>query len=154
MKVKDLMSAPPKTCRATSPLGDAAALMLEAGLGCLPIVDSRGRLAGMLTDRDVCLAMAARRQHAVETPVREVMSGNVVSCFVTDHLDAALVAMKEHRVRRIPVVDDGQHVKGVISIDDVILHTGADKEPVPAEAVLDVLRHVCAPVEPGLVVAS
>ena len=124
MKVKDLMTTPVKTCRTTALLGDAARIMLDAGCGCVPVVDWRGRLAGMLTDRDVCLAVAARHQSPWEIPVRDVMSPNIVSVPIDEHVDAALVAMKEHRVRRVPIVDEEGHVKGLISIDDAIRNTG------------------------------
>jgi CBS domain-containing protein len=150
MKVKDLMSTPVKTCRTTAILGDAARVMLEGHCGCVPIVDTRGRLAGMLTDRDVCLAVAARHQSPWEIPVRDVMSPNIVSCLVSDYVDTALVAMKQHRVRRVPVVDDEGHVKGLISIDDAIRHTGLGKGCLPAEAVIDVLRHICEPLAPAV----
>lgn len=150
MKVKDLMTTPVKTCRTTALLGDAAHIMLDAGCGCVPVVDRRGRLAGMLTDRDVCLAVAARHQSPWEIPVRDVMSPNIVSCLVDDDVDAALVAMKEHRIRRVPVVDDEGHVKGLVSIDDAIRTTGIAKGRLPAEAVVDVLRHICTPVEPEI----
>jgi CBS domain-containing protein len=152
MTVKQLMTRPVKTCRTTAALGDAARIMLEGHCGCVPVVDSRGRLAGMLTDRDVCLAVAARHQNPWEIPVRDVMtSPDIVSCRVSDDVNAALVAMKEHRVRRIPVVDDNGHVQGLISIDDAIRNTGVAKGRLPAEGVLDVLRHICSPEMPQLV---
>ena len=151
MKIKDLMTAPVKTCRTTALLGDAARVMLDAGCGCLPIVDSRGRLAGMLTDRDVCLSVAARHQSPWEIPVRDVMAGDVVSCAPDDDISAALVAMKANRIRRVPVVDEAGRVKGLISIDDVVRNTGLARGRVPMEAAIDVLRHVCAPPEPDLV---
>jgi CBS domain-containing protein len=151
MKVRDLMTTPVKTCRTTARLGDAAQVMLDAGCGCVPVVDSRGRLAGMITDRDVCLAVAARHQSPWEIPVRDVMSPNIVSAPVDAHVNAALVAMKENRIRRVPVVDDEGHVKGLISIDDAIRNTGIAKGRLPAEAVMDVLRHICAPAETEIV---
>ena len=150
MKVNELMTSPVKTCRTTALLGDAARTMLDGDCGCVPVVDSRGRLAGMLTDRDVCLAVAARHQTPWEIPVRDVMSPNIVSCLVTDYLETALVAMKEHRVRRVPVVDEDRRVKGIISIDDVIRNCGLDNS-LPADAVIDVLRHICEPVEPDVI---
>jgi len=101
MKVNDLMATPVRTCRTTTLLGDAALIMLEAGCGCVPVVGRRGRLVGMLTDRDVCLAVAERHQSPWEIPVRDVMSRDVVSVPIDAHVDAALVAMKEHRVRRV-----------------------------------------------------
>jgi CBS domain-containing protein len=148
------MTAPVKTCRTTALLGDAAQAMLDGRYGCVPIVDWRGRLAGMLTDRDVCLAVASRHQSLWQIPVREVMSPSVVSVPVDEYVDAALVAMKEHRVRRVPIVDEGGRVKGLISIDDAIRHTGLGPGHLPAEAVVDVLRHICARAEPEIVGTS
>lgn len=69
-------------------------------------------------------------------------------------MDSALVAMKEHRVRRVPVVDEEGRVKGLISIDDAIRNTGLGPGRLPAEAVVDVLRHICARTEPEIVGAS
>lgn len=53
MTIKDLMSSPVKTCRATALTGQAARIMLDEGYGCLPVVDSRRRLAGMISIDDV-----------------------------------------------------------------------------------------------------
>jgi len=144
MRVRDVMTAPVATCRVTAPVGEAANVMRQQCVGCVPVVDRRGRLAGMLTDRDVCLAVAARHQSPWEIPVRDVMSPNLVSCLPDDDLSVALVAMKEQGVRRLPVVDARGRLKGLLSIDDVILRTGAEKGRVPAEAVVDVLRHICS----------
>lgn len=151
MTVRDLMTAPVKTCRTTALLGDAAQLMLDAGYGCVPIVDRHGRLAGMLTDRDVCLAVAARHQSPWKIPVRDVMSTNIVSVPIDEDVSAALVAMKQYRVRRVPIVDDDGHVKGLISIDDAIRHSGIGHDRLAAEAVADVLRHICTRLEPEFV---
>lgn len=145
MKVRELMTTPVSTCRTTALLGDAAKKMRELCLGCVPVVDKNGKLAGMLTDRDVCLAIAERPRNPSAIPIRDVMSPNVISCLANDDLDVALVAMKERGVRRVPVVDEKERVRGLLSIDDVILGTGAGRGTVPAEAVLDVLRHICSP---------
>lgn len=144
MTLKDLMTAPVTTCRSTASLCEAARIMLDQHRGCLPIVDAKGRLAGILTDRDVCMAVA-RHCSLAHTPVRDVMTRNVVSCGEDDHLDAALVAMKQHRLRRIPVVNKRGAVKGLISIDDAIRNTGLAEGRLPAEAIMDVLRHICTP---------
>jgi CBS domain-containing protein len=154
MKVKDLMTTPVKTCRPSALLGDAARIMLDEECGCVPVVDAHGRIAGMLTDRDICLASIARRQDPWEIPVRDVMSPNIVSCLAADHITAALVAMKEHRVRRIPVVDDDGRVTGILSIDDVIRNTGIAKGRLAAEPVMDVLRHICTRAEDELVLTT
>ena len=145
MKIRDVMSTPVVTCRATAVLGDAAETMQKHLCGSVVVVDSRGRPAGMVTDRDVCLAVAARHQSPWRIPVRDVMSPNVVSCLVNDDLDVALVAMKQHGVRRLPIVDGKGQLRGLLSIDDVILRTGGGRTSVPADAVADVLRHICSP---------
>ena len=154
MKVKDLMTTPVKTCRPSALLGDAARIMLDQECGCVPVVDPHGRIAGMLTDRDICLASVARHQDVREIPVRDVMSPNIVSCLAADHINTALVAMKEHRIRRIPVLDDEGRVAGILSIDDVIRNTGIAKGRLPAEAVMDVLRHICTHPEDELVLTT
>lgn len=142
MMVRGLMTRPVKTCRPMTSVGQAAALMLDAGCGCLPVADAQGRLLGIVTDRDVCL-LVARQRDPWKVPVSDIMSADVRVCRPQDDLSVALVAMKEHGVRRVPVVDARDHVKGLISIDDVIRHTGADAGAMPGEAVLDVLRHIC-----------
>jgi len=144
MTVKQLMTTPVKTCRANALVGEAARMMLEENCGCLPVTDAKGHLAGILTDRDICLAVA-RHLDPTKTPVRDVMTVRVVSCGVEDYLDRALVEMKENRVRRLPVVDNRGVVKGVISIDDVIRNSGIAEGRLPGEAVVDVLRHICTP---------
>jgi CBS domain-containing protein len=150
MLVKSLMTRDVKTCRPTSSAGEAAQTMREAGCGCLPVVDGRGRLVGIVTDRDVCRLVATRRD-PWDVPVEDVMAVDVVSCRPVDHVDVVLVAMKEHGIRRVPVVDSSRHVKGIVSIDDVILHSGGDSGPLPSAAVLDVLRHICAAEAPVVV---
>ena len=142
MLVKDLMTRPVQTCRPFTSVGDAASTMREAGCGCLPVTDAHGKLLGMLTDRDVCL-LVARHRDPWEVPVSDIMSADVLFCRTGDHLDVALVAMKENGIRRVPVVDARSHVKGLISIDDVIRRTAPEAHGVPGEAVLDVLRHIC-----------
>jgi CBS domain-containing protein len=142
MLVKDLMTQPVKTCRSGASVGEAAATMREAGCGCLPVVGAHGKLQGILTDRDVCLLVAEHRD-PWEVPVSDIMSANVLACRTGDHLDVALVAMKENGIRRVPVVDARDHVKGLISIDDIIRDTAPESHGVPGEAVLDILRRIC-----------
>ena len=144
MTIKELMTTPVNTCRTNAHVSEAARTMLEENCGCLPVVDAHGRLAGILTDRDVCLAVA-RYQHPSKTLVRDAMTSHVVACGTDDYVDRALVLMKENRIRRIPVVDKRGAVKGLISIDDVIRNTGTAIGRLPAEAVVDVLRHICTP---------
>lgn len=148
MRVSTLMTTPVETCGPASSVGEAAQSMCTSGCGCLAVVDRHDRLVGMLTDRDICRLVGLRRD-PWDVPVSDVMARDVVSCRVSDSLNVALVAMKQYGIRRVPVVDASGHIKGLISIDDVVRSTGLAAKGVPAEAVLDVLRHICAAETPA-----
>lgn len=150
MLVKDLMTTPARTCRVTAPLSEAAKTMLDENCGCLPVVDSKGHLVGIMTDRDLCLAIAMRHERPSDLPVRDVMTAKVFTCSPDDPIDTALLSMKEHRVRRLPVVDARGRLRGLLSADDLVRNTGLARGRLGAETVIDVLRHVCTPkVAPG-----
>jgi CBS domain-containing protein len=142
MLVKNVMTHPVQSCRPEATVAEAAALMADGGVGCLPVVDARHRLIGIVTDRDVCV-LVGRHGDPKSVPVSEIMTRDVVPCRTTDYIDVALVAMKENGVRRVPAVDANGHVRGLISIDDIVRRAGAGKGAVPCEAVVDVLRHIC-----------
>lgn len=156
MQAKDLMTTPARTCRVTAPLAEAAKTMLDESCGCLPIVNARGQVVGILTDRDICLAVATRHdQRPSDIPVREVMTSTVITCGPDDSIDEALVRMKEHRVRRLPVVDVKGRLKGVLSADDLVRNTGLARGRLSADTVIDVLRHVCTPkIGPGELITA
>ena len=149
MLVKDVMTHPVRTCHPTTSAGEAAEAMATAGVGCLPVVDAHRRLIGIVTDRDVCV-LVARRRNPWDVPVSDLMTGDVVSCRASDHVDVALVAMKENGLRRIPATDVHAHVVGLVSIDDVIRRTGTGRSVIAGEAVLDVLRHICERESPAI----
>jgi CBS domain-containing protein len=125
-------------------MGEAARLMLDENIGCVPIVDVHGHLVGILTDRDICLGVA-RQFNPATTAIHDVMTRDVISCREDDDLQTALVAMKEHRLRRIPVVNKRGRVIGLVSVDDAIRNAGTAAGRLPAEAVMDVMRHICTP---------
>ena len=156
MLAKELMTTPARTCRVTAALSEAAKTMMDESCGCLPIVDARGQVVGILTDRDICLAVATRHdQRPSDIPVREMMTSKVFTCSPEESIDEALVKMKEHRVRRLPVVDTRGRLKGVLSADDLVRNTGLARGRLDADTVIDVLRHVCTPkVGPGELITA
>lgn len=101
MKVHDIMTEPPLTCGPETSLAVAARLMREADYGTLPVVDSRGRLVGIITDRDICLAVAGSNRNAINIAVREAMTQKVISALLDDDVHSALATMKGARVRRL-----------------------------------------------------
>ena len=153
MKVRDIMTEPPVTCTPETSLGVAARLMREADYGTLPVVDSRGHLAGIITDRDICLVLAATNRNAQHVSVHEVMTRRVFSARLDDDVQVALATMKDARVRRLPVCDDFGHLEGILSIEDIVVRD-LEGGGIAAAAVVAALRamyvRVPAVVEVGL----
>ncbi|MBI3047655.1 MAG: CBS domain-containing protein [Acidobacteria bacterium] len=133
------MTEPVLTCTPQTSLAVAARLMREADYGTLPVVDTAGRLVGILTDRDVCLALAGTRRNAVNIAVREAMTATVFSALVDDDVRSALAVMKRHRVRRLPVLDTSGNLKGMLSIEDLVVR-GLTGDGIGAEEIVDALR--------------
>ena len=125
MKVRDLMTSDVRTCRPDTNLAEAVRDMWEGDFGALPVVNDEGRVIGMITDRDICVAVATRGEPADRIAVREVAGNQAYTCQPEDDTTAALQVMKAHKVRRLPVVDATGHVRGVLSLNDVVTHAGA-----------------------------
>ncbi len=100
--------------------------MTEHRIGSLVVLD-QGRVAGMFTERDVLRLVAERREPA-HTPVGEAMTVEVVCCSPTTPLEEAKSAMKNRRVRHLPVVGDDERLLGVVSIGDLNAYETADHE--------------------------
>ena len=119
MRISQLMTSTPVTCRSTSTLYEAARLMSERDVGSLPVVDDAGRLLGMLTDRDVCLSVYEHDQPLHGIAVAEAMSLRTLCCAPGDSVEEAARTMARHGLRRLPVVDLSGQVVGIVSIDDL-----------------------------------
>lgn len=125
MKVRDMMTSDVRTCRPETNLAEAVRDMWEGDCGALPVVNDEGRVTGMITDRDICIAVATRGRVADRIAVREVAQDHAYTCLPDDDATAALQTMKLHKIRRLPVVDAEGHVRGILSLNDVVTHAGA-----------------------------
>lgn len=121
MRVRDVMRREPRTCTPGSSLAQAGRTMHEAGCGFLPMIGDGDRVVGVITDRDLALAVSERDRKPSEIEVRLVASGEVWSCRVDDDLQAAMGVMRDRRVRRLPVVDQDGRLQGILSLDDIVL---------------------------------
>ncbi len=131
MKVKDLMTGTPCYCLPETNLASATELMWNANCGCLPVLSAEGKISGVITDRDICVALGTRNRVAGEVTVGEVISGKVHSCAPEDEIHLALQTFREARVRRLPVVGRDGALVGVLSMDDILSradHKGLGKE--------------------------
>jgi CBS domain-containing protein len=141
MKIKEVMTKQPKTASRDTTLAAAAHLLWGADCGILPVIDG-GKLVGVVTDRDMYVALATRNKPASQITVGEVSTGRVWTCGPDDDVHAALDTMASQRVRRLPVTQDGALV-GVVSMNDLVLVAGADKE-VRNDEVVATLKAICA----------
>lgn len=101
--------------------GKGGAIDEEENIGSIPVIENEQtkKLVGIATDRDLALKVVADARDPKATKVEEVMTRNVVTCRPGDDLEKALDAMSEHQLRRIPVVDDGNKLVGIIAQADV-----------------------------------
>lgn len=125
MKVRDVMKREPCITSPGAHLAKVGRIMKEAGCGFLPVVGDEDRVVGVITDRDLALAVAGRDRKPSEIDVRQVMSGEVFSCGPDDDIREALTVMRERRVRRLPVLDAHGRLEGILSLDEVVLEAQA-----------------------------
>lgn len=146
MKVQDLMSKPAVTCRHTDTVNAAAELMWQFDCGAVPATDDGGRLVGIITDRDICMATYTKGSSPLGISVCDAMSKEVFACHAGDSLAAAQQLMSEKQVHRLPVVDGENRPVGLLSLNDLVRHAASapTKEGVERE-VVETLAAVCQP---------
>ncbi len=118
-KVRELM-AEPISVPADATLVEAARLMRDAALGDLLITDGQ-RLRGVVTDRDIVVRGLAQDRSPADTTVADVGSTDLITVTPDDDIDTAILLMRAHAVRRLPVVEDGDVLVGLVSLGDAAL---------------------------------
>jgi len=144
MKVHDIMTLDAVSCPMDMDLASAARLMLKAHVGTLPVVNSHGVVTGILTDRDIAMAVGTRPRQASEIAVHEAMSSRVRACLAHEDVLAALRLMEQGRIRRLPVLDPDGHLVGVLSIDDILLRAVDKTDGIAPTDFLSALQVICA----------
>jgi CBS domain-containing protein len=129
MKVKDIMTADPACCTAESSLEEAARLMIDHDCGEIPVVDdlSNGTPVGVITDRDITCRTVGKGLNPLDLTVGDVMSTPLISVTPTDTLEQCMHVLEEHQIRRVPVVDGGGKIVGIVALAD-IARTAPKKE--------------------------
>jgi CBS-domain-containing membrane protein len=147
MLVEDLMTREVESCRPTDTLADAAAVMWRRDCGAVPVLDDDGGVAGVITDRDICMALATRHAYASDLRVEEVMARDVVSCTPEDDAEEALEVMRQRQLRRLPVLDSHGRLVGILSVADVLLRTrkGGGRRHVKRGEALSTLKAIFRP---------
>jgi CBS domain-containing protein len=127
LKVADLMTRDVYTCTINDSLNGAARIMWDHDCGCAPVIDTHGKLAGIVTDRDISMAAYTQGVPLDAIPVERVMSARVISCGRGDDLETAHQLMRTHEIHRLPVVDTRGRPIGILSLSDVINHWHGDR---------------------------
>lgn len=155
MRVQTIMTREPRTCSPETDLATAGRAMAQVGCGVLPVVDAGNRVVGVITDRDICLALANRDEKPSAIRVQDVISGEVYSCTSEDHIVEALDIMRAFGVRRLPVVDMENRIRGILSLDDIVLEAralGAEDFTGPFYSdIARTLKAICSHPMPALV---
>ena len=121
--VRDVMSTPVESVGLDAPVREAAKQMQRMMIGDVFVVDETGELRGIVTDRDLAVRAIAEGR-SLDTPVQEIKSPIAATVPPTATVTAALGLMREHEVRRLPVVEGGRP-HGVVSLGDVSRSGGA-----------------------------
>jgi CBS domain-containing protein len=119
MRIREIMSKPVVTCPADANLDAAASLMWEYDCGIVPIVDHDGRLAGVVTDRDIAISAYTKGLPLAMIPVTTAMAANVLACHADDNIESAERLMRQSQIRRVPVLDTEGHPIGILSLNDL-----------------------------------
>ena len=150
MKVQELMTKDVKTCGSGSNLAEVASILWNSDCGALPVVNDENKVVGMISDRDICFAVATKGRLASEVAVGEVTSGKpLYTCAPDDDIRDALSTMQQRKVRRIPVVNTAGRIAGILSISDVVnaanIDTSGIKQGISNTEVISTLQAICEP---------
>ena len=128
MRVSEVMTHDPVCCIRTTSVMNAVGMLREFDIGFLPVIDDlwTRKLIGVVTDRDLCLAALGERHDPTLTTVEDRMATDLVTCTPDMDIQESLASMAEHQIRRLPVVDQDNRVRGIVGISDLIRHNAAD----------------------------
>lgn len=143
MKIESVVHRGVEWCSIHDNLEYAAQIMWEHDIGCLPVLDEYGHIAGIVTDRDVCMAAYTQGAPLRAIPVTTAMAKQVLSCMLSDDVETVERTMGERQIRRMPVIDDQGHPVGIVSVND--LARAATLGKLKAAEVTSTLAAVSAP---------
>lgn len=121
MTTGSIMSRKLVALRPQDTVARAAKRMREEGVGCILVLDGKGQPVGILTDRDIVVSVVATGLDPKATRLEQVMVSRVITAQEDEILLKAVKKMAEARIRRLPIVDRSGKVKGIISVDDILV---------------------------------
>ena len=148
MQVQDIMNTSVLTCRTTDSLNIPAQLMWEHDYGAIPVVSPDGRVAGIITDRDICMAAYTHGQPLTALSVEKAMSKDVFMCGPQENVVQVEKAMADMQILRVPVVDVEGHPFGMVSLSDIAMgaiRPGASEQGLAYEGIVRALAAIIGP---------
>jgi CBS domain-containing protein len=136
MKVSECMTPAVTTIAAGQTIRDAARLMAEKDVGAIPVAEN-DRLIGMITDRDIAVRAVCEGK-APDTPVREVMTPELMYCYDDEDVNHVARNMGDIQVRRLPVMSRDKRLVGIIALGDIAC--GATSKRLVGEALSGISR--------------
>ncbi len=123
MHARDLMTPSIVTCHVNDPLNLAAQKMWDADVGALPVVNDEGKVTGMITDRDICMAAYTQGRALDALLVNHAMATHPVVARPEQSVSELAELMAKHQIRRIPVVDAIGRPVGIVSMNDIAIES-------------------------------
>ena len=147
MHAEQLMTHPAVICHVNDSLNVAAALMWDHDCGAIAIGNDDGKLVGVITDRDICMAAYTQGRPLHELLVNHAMSKHVVAAHPRNSLEDLEGLMATHKIRRIPVIDSDGRPIGMVSLNDLARESVQPDTNIrnAAQKVLHTLAAVCTP---------
>jgi CBS-domain-containing membrane protein len=116
--------------------------MWSRDCGVLPVLEDSGRVIGVVTDRDLFIALATSNRPAAELAVGEIVHREPSICAPDDDIRTALKTMARQRIQRLPVVDKSGELKGILSMNDVVLRAKSGADGVFKDDVIRTLKAI------------
>lgn len=148
MHILEVMSHPLITCPADATLDQVARLMWEFDCGSIPIRDEDERLAGFVTDRDICMAAYTQGKPLHEIPVSTAMARTVIAVYEHDSVESVERLMQENQIRRVPVLDADGRPTGIVSLNDLARLAGRMHRGQVDRELIRTLAAICQPRTP------
>jgi len=124
MLISDVMTSDVRIASPDQTIRDAARLMAECDCGVLPVGEN-DRLVGMITDRDIAVRAVAAGK-TPDTPVRDIMSNEVLYCYEEEEVEDVINNMADIQVRRLPVLNGKKRLVGIVSLSDIAMAEGPE----------------------------
>lgn len=125
MKVREIMTAEPLRMTEVATIAEAARAMRDRDIGAV-LVERNGRVAGIVTDRDLVVRALADGPNAANRRLKDVCSESILSVGPDDDSDLVIALMRDQKIRRVPVLDDGGVAIGILSLGDMAIRRDSE----------------------------